>query len=381
MKQTIAKTALAVAAGLAASACSSRQGYTLSGEVPEVWEGKSVVLYAVDAGVAEPLDSAIIANGRFRMQGELETPRRCRGVIYLDPNDHSSRGTQVTFEVLLDSTEVSARCEASPKGQRFIFSGGASQQALQAFRQELEPQSGEYDKLFDQYVETFYHRADRQVGIDLARRLSQIDSQILARKLDYVRSHPRSGVSLQLFGEVLGSHAAPSRDSLAGLFATIDPRLRASAAGQYLEERLRSKKMIGGEQLPDLEVVDAQGSKHRLRELLHPQGCTLVEVWASWCSPCRDDIPYLREAYAQYHSKGFDIIGISVDKHHDAWTGALEEEKMPWRQFNDAQRESFRAFETGSVPTSILVDGQGRIVRLDARGGWLGADLETMFDK
>ncbi len=364
-----------------AAACGPQRNYTLEGEVPEVWEGKSVVLYAVDAGRAEALDSTTISDGRFRLTGELPTPRRCRGVIYLDPNDRTARDTRMSFDVLLDSTQVTVRCDTRQGRPHFTLAGGASQQALETFRHETAPLSDEHERLFDRYVETFYHRSDRQGGIELARQLSRLDEQLLDRKIEYIRSHPTSGVSLQLLGEVAGHSAAPSRDTLQRLFDGLCAALRTSAPGRHLETAIQTRRMLCGEPLPDLNVTDSRGRSHRLSELLRPGCHTLVEIWASWCSPCRDDIPYLREAYARYHRKGFDIVGISIDTRQGAWQQALNTEKMPWRQFIDPTRESFRAFETGSVPTSILVDDQGRILRLEARGGWLGADLETLYDE
>lgn len=382
MKQTlIMRICIGLVITLSAAACSPQRGYTLLGEVPEVWEGKSVVLYAVDAGTPEVLDSTTVADGRFRLQGKLATPRRCRGIVYLDPDDRTSRSTQAAFDVLLDSTQVTVRCDARQGTPVFTLSGGASQEALQGFRREVAPQSEEYGRLFDEYVETFYHQRNFQDGIGLARRLSQINAEILRRKIGYIRSHPASGVSLQLAEEVLNNPAAPSRNTLSELVGGLDTQLRSSAPGQRLEERIRTKRMLCGEQLPDLTVNDPQGNPHRLSELLRPGSCTLVELWASWCSPCRDEIPYLKEAYGLYHRQGFDIVGISVDSQVAAWKEALEGEKMAWRQFNDPTRESFAAFETGSVPTSILVDDQGRILLMDARAGWLGAALETMYDK
>ncbi|WP_300739490.1 TlpA disulfide reductase family protein [uncultured Alistipes sp.] len=375
------RSLLPLATALLAAACSPQRGYELLGEVPEVWEGKSVVLYAVDAGRAEAIDSTTVAGGRFRLQGELPAPRRCRGVVYLDPNDRTARGTQVAFEVLLDSTQVVARCDTRQGEPQFTLSGGASQEALAAFRNETAPLSERYGQLFDRYIEAFYHRSAREEGIALARELSQLDAQLLGRKTGYIVSHPASGVSLDLLGEVLRSTGAPARDSLAALFGSLSPALRESAPGRFLEEQIRKKRMLRGESLPEIQVCDTQGKSRSLRELLRPGAVTLVEVWASWCAPCRDDIPYLREAYARYHARGFDIVGISVDTQRDAWLQALATEKMPWRQFNDAPRACFEAFETGSVPTSLLVDGQGRILKLDARGGWLGAELETIYDE
>lgn len=379
MKQSSKRVALILAAGLAATACGPQRNYTLLGEVPEVWEGKTVVLYTVDAGEAEALDSTTVSDGRFRLQGELTTPRRCRAVVYLDPNNRTACDTRPSFDVLLDSTQVVAHCDTRQGNPHFSLSGGASQEALRAFRQTIAPLSEESGRLFDDYVETFYHRAERQEGIDLARRITQLDERILHGKIDYIRNNPTSGVSLCLYDEVLRSPAAPSRDTLASLFEGLAPALRMSAPGRHLEEQIRSRRMLRGEMLPDLTVTDPQGVPHRLSELLRPGSRTLVELWASWCSPCRDDIPYLREAYARYHGRGFDIIGISIDTQHDAWMQALAAERMSWRQFNDAARESFNAFETGSVPTSILVDDEGRILQLNARGGWLGADLERAY--
>lgn len=378
---TIRTALLTAAVAAAATACTPQRGFTLSGEVPEVWEGKSVVLYAVDGDEAEALDSTRVTDGGFRLEGQLTVPRRCRGIIYLDPNDRTSRATQRSFDVLLDSTEVTVRCLTEGQKQRFTLTGGASQEALAAFRSETAPLSREHDRLFDEYVESFYHLGDRRQGIELARELTRIDRELAARKIDYIRTHPASGVSPLLLGELAAGATAPARDTLAMLFEGLDASFRNSAPGQRLAETIRTKRMLVGETLPDLEVSDARGATHRLSELLRPRSCTLVEVWASWCAPCRDDIPYLREAYDRYRQRGFDIVGISVDTKRDAWLQALAAEKMPWRQFNDPARRCFEAFETGSVPTSILVDDEGRILRLDARGGWLGAELENLYDK
>lgn len=380
-KPAIRTALLAAAAATVATACTPQRGFTLLGEVPEVWEGKSVVLYAVDGAEAEALDSTRVSDGGFRLEGELTVPRRCRGVIYLDPNDRTSRRTQCAFDVLLDSTEVTVRCLTEGQKQRFTLTGGASQEALSAFRSETAALSREHDRLFDQYVESFYHRADRRQGIGLARELTRIDRELTARKIDYIRTHPASGVSPLLLGELAAGASAPTRDTLTMLFERLDASLRNSEPGQRLAETIRTKRMLAGEPLPDLEVSDDRGATHRLNDLLRPGHCTLIEVWASWCSPCRDDIPYLREVYDRYRQRGFDIVGISVDTQRDAWRQALAAEKMPWRQFNDPARHSFEAFETGSVPTSILVDERGRILRLDARGGWLGAELENLYDE
>ena len=103
----------AALAAFLATGCAPHGGYTLTGEVPEAWEGKPVVLFTTDTGQAEAIDSTTVANGKFRLQGVLDAPRNCRVAVYLDPQDRTDRNLTVTFPVFLDSTAVNAvrRCE------------------------------------------------------------------------------------------------------------------------------------------------------------------------------------------------------------------------------------------------------------------------------
>ena len=136
-----------------------------------------------------------------------------------------------------------------------------------------------------------------------------------------------------------------------------------------------------GQPLPDLELPDAEGVVRRVSDFIRPGHYTLVEIWASWCMPCRGEIPFVRRAYDRYHRKGFDVLYVSIDSDAGNWKQALGEEKMPWPQLLDTGRTSFTTYETSAVPTSILVDGEGRICRLNARGGWLDGVLEEIYGK
>ena len=116
----------AALAALFATGCAPHGGYTLTGEVPEAWEGKPVVLFTTAAGQAEAIDSTTVANGKFRLQGVLDAPRNCRVAVYLDPENRSDRNLTVTFPVFLDSTAVNAVCDASKSDPVFTLAGGAT---------------------------------------------------------------------------------------------------------------------------------------------------------------------------------------------------------------------------------------------------------------
>lgn len=108
----------------------------------------------------------------------------------------------------------------------------------------------------------------------------------------------------------------------------------------------------------------------------------LVDFWASWCGPCRKENPNLVKAYAKYHDKGFEIIGVSLDDKKESWLKAIEADKLVWLHASDLKCwKSDLAAEYGikSIPTSFLVDAEGRIIAKDLRGDALEKKLETLF--
>lgn len=115
----------------------------------------------------------------------------------------------------------------------------------------------------------------------------------------------------------------------------LAPQARESAAGRYAAACIRDKRIVEGQPLPDLELPDAEGVVRRVSDFIRPGHYTLVEIWASWCMPCRGEIPFVRRAYDRYHRKGFDVLYVSIDSDAGNWKQALGEEKMPWPQLLD----------------------------------------------
>lgn len=369
---------LAGAAALAAG-CSAPGGYVLTGEVPEAWEGKPVVLYTADAGALQAVDSTKVADGGFRFEGRFGLPRRCVGVVYLDPERRDDPRMAVDFTVYLDSTAVAAVCDASQREPLWTLSGGALQSRMEAFREADRPLAEEQSRAFAAYTRAFYNDGDLPRGIDLARRVAKYRRQRSELAMRTIAEEPCSAAGLSLLQELCDNPGELTRAELAALFDGLAPEVRDSEAGRYTGERIRSKRMLAGEPLPDVELVDAGGRSRRLEECLRPGHVTLIELWASWCMPCRGDMPCVKQAYDRYRRRGFDIVSVSVDRDEARWREALAEERMPWLQLRDADGRCFERFETTGVPTAILVDGEGRILHLNARGGWLFDALQEIY--
>jgi thiol-disulfide isomerase/thioredoxin len=137
-----------------------------------------------------------------------------------------------------------------------------------------------------------------------------------------------------------------------------------------------------GQQYTDLEMADPEGNMHKLSELVGEGKYVLVDFWASWCGPCRAEMPNVLEAYNKFHAKGFEVIGVSFDQKKEAWVKAIDQLKMPWLQISDLKGWKCAAapiYKIDGIPDNILIDPQGKIIDRALRGKALHSQLQKIF--
>lgn len=108
----------------------------------------------------------------------------------------------------------------------------------------------------------------------------------------------------------------------------------------------------------------------------------LIDFWASWCAPCRKELPNVKRCYEKYKSKGFEILGVSLDKERDAWLEAISKEGLTWPQVSDLkfwQSEAVQVYAVQSIPYTVLVDREGKIIATDLRGSDLDKKLAEVL--
>ena len=137
-----------------------------------------------------------------------------------------------------------------------------------------------------------------------------------------------------------------------------------------------------GQQYTDLEMADPNGKMHKISELVGEGKYVLVDFWASWCGPCRAEMPNVLEAYNRFHAKGFEVIGVSFDQKKEPWVKAIGQLQMPWLQISDLKGWQCAAapiYRIDGIPDNILIDSQGKIIDRGLRGKILHTRLEKLI--
>ncbi|SKA33727.1 Peroxiredoxin [Chitinophaga eiseniae] len=128
-----------------------------------------------------------------------------------------------------------------------------------------------------------------------------------------------------------------------------------------LTNRAQAMKLKTGQPMPSVKYPSAQGTTEGLEK--YKGKYLLVDFWASWCGPCRQAIPKVKELYSAYKDKGFEVVSISIDTDQKAWKKAMTEEAMPWEQLlSDNKDKTMEQFQFSGIPTMYLIDREGKIL-------------------
>ena len=142
------------------------------------------------------------------------------------------------------------------------------------------------------------------------------------------------------------------------------------------------EKRKPGIQFHELSMKDPADKDVTLSQWVGKGNYVLVDFWASWCGPCRKEMPYVITAYEQFHPKGFEVVGVSFDQKKDAWINAIQQMGMQWPQMSDLKGWKCAAsdlYGVSSIPSNVLVDPQGKIVAMDLRGEKLLNKLNEIY--
>ena len=141
-------------------------------------------------------------------------------------------------------------------------------------------------------------------------------------------------------------------------------------------------KTAVGKKFIDFEMNTPEGKSVKLSDFISKNKYTLIDFWASWCGPCRQEMPNVVAAYNEFKAKGFGIVGVSLDNNLESWKKAIKDLNITWAQMSDLkgwQCEGAALYGVRAIPATVLVDQEGIIVARNLRGDELKAKLAELM--
>lgn len=378
--------------GLMAMACTSQpvvDGYVLKGHIEGLPDGTHVQLVPVSHDSELPFADTTVVNGQFVFTGKMEEPRAFHLLV---KDAYGSRN------LMLENTQMEVTGKLVAKKEA---DGGVSYN-LSSLSVKGSPLSARYDSLLSArtYLDSLYALNARKFAAfdSLMLAAYQVKDQAKIQALRQSEGGKAKAAADKAFFSTVDSLyrqvVMTNKDSFWGplmmisfttylsedmkpWYEAFSPAAQQSYYGQKVKEELYPSGKEGTV-VPDFKVKDRTGKEVSLSELRQGKKYVLIDFWASWCNPCRKEIPNLKKLYAQYSGKGFEIVSISIDQKKADWEKALKEEGLTWPNFLDETGVA-ALYKVKFVPTMYLITADGVMVGENLRGEALATKLKELF--
>lgn len=357
--------------------------YIITGTVKGVADGKTVVLEKQDeTGQLKPIDTVKIKDGKFTIKGSAKEPE----IMLLQVEALQGK---VPFVLENGDIEVNVDKDSIQKSK---LSGTFNNDVFSKFNVDVVKFQKESQKkmMAFQNANMAKMKAAQEAKDTITINKLMKEYQVIQKEgmdfyVKFAEANPKALISALIVDSMLND---PSVDLARAkkIFASFSPELKKYKPGKSIQSKLdKIAKPVAaavevGTIAPNFSAPNPEGKSISLKESLGK--VTIIDFWASWCNPCRAENPNVVALYNEFHSKGLNIISVSLDKDSKKWKEAIAKDKLSWNQISnlkDFQDPIAITYGINAIPSTYILDAKGTIVAKDLRGAELKAKIASLL--
>lgn len=311
-------------------------------------------------------------NDHFKIMADLETGDLRYYSLYAPSVGPLGPSMSIpTISFFVDAPRITVTAELKEKQMKLLkLKGSAGSKEYDRIVRSLptskhtEEIYGNYNRAFHEYNMVSQTPENREKLETASNALDRWQAQ---RRQEIFDLLPRYKGSMPFAVLISSYFNVENVDEAEKVWEQFDPSIRHCYALKKMEELiLRTKKCAVGQEAPDFELATPEGKRIKLSDLRGKY--VLVDFWASWCGPCRKEIPNIKKVYSDFKDKGLQVVGVSIDRSEKPWRKALEEEQMEYLQLLDSENITSKLYNYNGIPFIILISPEGIILNKGLRG-------------
>ncbi|MDP4184892.1 MAG: TlpA disulfide reductase family protein [Bacteroidota bacterium] len=356
----------AVFVAFACSKKSQEGGFVISGTLSGITDGK-VILQPLEPDLNAKADTAIITKGTFEFRGKLAEPD-----VYVLSVD----GRESKLMFFLENSKITIKGSADSLAKAEV-KGSASNNDQKLFRSMVDSLQKVYSV---ESIVKEYNMSNDARKVEIRAVFNKFQNKADSLQKTFIKRHPKSYFSAYALRNISYSLTTVQLDEMIKGF---DASLQNYKYIRILKERIKKLKAVEiGKIAPDFTLNDKDGNPVKLSEQYAKSQYLLVDFWASWCGPCRAENPAVVAAFNKFNSRGFNIVGVSLDENRDMWIQAIEKDGLTWTHVSDLKgwKSSIaQLYAVTAIPSNFLVDKTGTIIAINLRGEELNQKLQELM--